>query len=146
MWPERLTSSKKLFIIDCERKGNVVRFYLGDDPDYHGDDWNDYSYENTCSLVYYEYIKGYKDISFPFDYLVMEPSNGCHLESGFCRNDFKNGLVPCIVVVPIDLEIAKHAYPSEDYYRWGNHKKVQRYYFGDEMVPDVWLDKEEKEA
>lgn len=41
-------------IIDFERKGNLVRFYLGDDDlhDWSGDDWNDTPYEYNAGQVY----------------------------------------------------------------------------------------------
>lgn len=37
-------------IIDFERKGNLVRFYLGDDDlaEWWGDDWNDTPYEHNA--------------------------------------------------------------------------------------------------
>jgi hypothetical protein len=64
-------------IIDFKRKGNVVRFYLGDATvHYWGDDWNDRPYEHNAGQVYEEFIKGYKDIAFDFDDLVLEPANG----------------------------------------------------------------------
>ena len=39
-------------LIDFERKGNLVRLYLGDDANFTGDDWDDYPYEHNASLVY----------------------------------------------------------------------------------------------
>ena len=62
-------------IIDFERKGNLVRFYLGDDDlvEWYGDDWGDTPYEHNAERVYDEYIKGYCDMMFPFDDLVLEP-------------------------------------------------------------------------
>lgn len=43
-------------IIDFERKGNLVRFYLGDDDleEWYGDDWNDTPYEHNAGQVYDE--------------------------------------------------------------------------------------------
>ena len=45
-------------IIDFDKKGNVVRFYLGKDDlnDYWGDDWNDVPYEHNAGTVYDEFI------------------------------------------------------------------------------------------
>ena len=76
-------------IIDFEKKGNVVRFYLGEQTEnwgwtnpeykdytgktptwlkpsdrYYGDDWDDKPYEHNAGTVYGEFIKGYKDIAF----------------------------------------------------------------------------------
>ena len=97
--------SPMVYIIDCRKKGNVVRFYLGNDPEYWGDDWDDRSYEHNCGQVYDEYVLGYKDVVFPFDYSVLEPSDGNGYESGYTREDFKMGLVPCIVAI----DNSKHA-------------------------------------
>ena len=46
-------------IIDFDKKGNVVRFYLGEDVcnDYWGDDWNDAPYEHNAGTVYNRYVK-----------------------------------------------------------------------------------------
>ena len=65
-------------IIDFEKKGNLVRFWLGDDncTDYWGDDWDDAPYDCNAGTVYDEFIKGYKDICFPFDWIVVEPCDG----------------------------------------------------------------------
>lgn len=128
------------FIIDCEKKGNVVRFYLGNDPEYHGDDWNDFSYENNCSLVYNEYIIGYKDISFPFDTCVLEPADGVYSESNYSRYDFKYHKVPCIIT--IDDEIySEREWGSPTFQKALGFKATKKYYFGDYMEPDVWIKK-----
>ena len=116
----------------------VVRFYLGNDPDYHGDDWDDRSYENNCGKVYDRYILGYKDISFPFDYSVLEPANCYHAESGYTRDDFKKGIVPCIITVD-NRQFADYMWEIDDFNRALGYKKVEKYYFGDIMTPDVWL-------
>ena len=124
-------------IIDFERKGNTVRFYLGADDcdDYGGDDWNDAPYEHNAELVNPEYIKGHRDIHFDFDSLVLEPCCG-HNNSVWCKDDMKARRVPCILVVP----------PSEtcwsdnfDYYL-GNGN-VRKFYFGDKMEPGNELEK-----
>ena len=60
-------------IIDFERKGNVVRFFLGADDcfDYWGDDWDDAPYDCNAGTVYSRFVTGRKDVSFPFDSLVL---------------------------------------------------------------------------
>ena len=133
-----------VYIIDCQKKGNVVRFYLGNDPEYCGSGWNKYSYEDNADLVKSEYILGYKDISFPFDFSVLEPSDRGRGESHYCRNDFKKGIVPCIIVA--DPIKSGDSWGDSDFDRVLGYKDVKKYYFGDDMVPDVWLDKEKKEA
>ena len=124
-----------MFIVDCEKKGNLVRFYLGNDPEYCGNGWNRYPYEDHANIVGSEYILGYKDIAFPFDSFVQEPSNRDGGGINYCRNDFKEGIVPCIVV----------ADPAENGDNCGicdfvcvlGYKDIIKYYFGDEMEPDV---------
>lgn len=88
-------------IIDFERKGNLVRFYLGDDDlvEWYGDDWDDTPYEYNAERVYDEYIKGYCDMMFPFDDLVLEPCCGT-CNSGWCKDDMVAQKVPCIIQVP----------------------------------------------
>lgn len=129
------------FIIDCRKKGNVVRFYLGNDWGYHGDDWDDVSYEDNCGPVYDRYILGYKDISFPFEYSVLEPSDNHGRESRYSRNHFKQGIVPCIVAVD-NTQYADTYWEVEEFQRAMGYKDVIKYYFGDYMEPDVWFNKE----
>ena len=125
-------------IIDYARKGNVVRFILGKDDlkDWHGDDWNDYPYECNAGTVYEEFISGHRDIAFPFDALVLEPCDGvgCRSGSGYCKNDMKARKVPCIIVVPADID--DDSWDSSFAY-WVGADGVQRYYFGDKMEPEV---------
>lgn len=89
-------------IIDFEKKGNVVRFYLGNCNDYYGDDWDDTPYEHNAGPVYEEYVSETIDIAFNFDCLVLEPCDDWHNDgnSQWCKNDMKDRLVPCIIVVP----------------------------------------------
>lgn len=120
-------------IIDWERKGNMVRFYLGDDDctDYHGDDWNDSPYDCNAGTVYREYIKGYRDIVFPFDALVLEPCDG-DFNCRFSKDDMVQGITPCIVVVPALL--AADTY-EDSYHYWVGCKGAKAFYFNDPMEP-----------
>lgn len=131
-------------IIDFERKGNVVRFYLGDDDceGYWGDDWNDVSYEDNAGRVYEEYVKGHKDMSFPFDALVLEPSSN-EYSSHCSKENMKKRLVPCIVVIPEDivLQNTEHSGWIDDRFsRWVGSAHAKRFYFGDPMEPDSTQD------
>lgn len=133
----------RMKIIDFERKGNVVRFYLGDDDreDYWGDDWDDVSYEDNAERVYAEYVRGYKDMSFPFDALVMEPSSN-EYASHYSKEDMKKRNVPCIIVIPEDivLQNTKHGGWIDDRFsHWVGSAHAKRFYFGDPMEPDVIL-------
>ena len=69
-------NKQNLQIIDYEKKGNVVRFYLGDaSKDYWGDDWDDRSYEHYAGTVYDKFVTGLLDVAFPFDCDVLEPAD-----------------------------------------------------------------------
>lgn len=103
-------------IIDFEKKGNVVRFYLGDaTKPYWGDDWGKKPYDANAGRVYDKFIKGHRDIAFPFNDLVLEPCDRSFFSGNFSKKDMVKRKVPCIIVVTKDGD------------------KMQRYYFGDEM-------------
>lgn len=84
-------------VIDVKAKGNLVRFYLGqnDCEDYYGDDWNDYPYEDNCGVVYDKFITAHIDICFPLDYEVITNLN----PGKYCRNDFKTGKLICLQAI-----------------------------------------------
>ena len=143
-------------IIDFEKKGNVVRFYLGEKtedwgwtrsdytingktPDwlkpsdtYYGDDWDDRPYEHNAGQVYEEFIKGYKDIAFDFDDLVLEPCCGAY-NSSWCKDDMVARKVPCIIAVP--KEVYKDSW-DDGFDIWVGADGIKKYYFGDEMEID----------
>jgi hypothetical protein len=118
-------------IIDFERKGNVVRFYLGADDceDYWGDDWNDAPYDCNAGRVYERYITGVKDVAFPFDALVLEPSSEW-IGDVFHRSkeDMKKRIVPCIIIVP--KELCEDSW-CERFGDWVGADGVKKIYFGD---------------
>lgn len=118
-------------IIDYEKKGNVVRFYLGDDNDreYWGDDWDDAPYDCNAEVVYDEYVKGYVDVAFPFDSLVLEPCDGV-LNTSFTKEDMKNRRVPCIIVVSKDKRGDSW---KDGFSDWVGAKDIKKFYFGDKM-------------
>ena len=126
-------------IIDFSKKGNVVRFYLGKNGKQCGDDWNDYPYEHNAGEVYDEFIEGYKDISFPFDDLVLEPCDG-EINSAYCKNDMIKRKVPCIIVVP--KEVYGDSWVWEDFKKYVGADGIHKYYFGDDIgEPDVLMEK-----
>lgn len=89
-------------VIDFEKKGNVIRLYLGEDnlTDYHGDDWNDVSYENNAEKVYDEYISEIIDFAIPYNFTVIEPADDWKYNgnSPYCKDDFKNNEAPCLII------------------------------------------------
>lgn len=119
-------------IIDFDRKGNVVRFYLGADDcnDYWGDDWNDSPYDCNAGPVYDEYIADFRDIAFDFDDVVLEPCNGV-LNCYYSKEDMKNRKVPCLIVVP--KEVIDDSWDWDNFARWVGADGIQKFYFGDEM-------------
>lgn len=123
-------------IIDFECKGNVVRFYLGDNDcnDYWGDDWNDAPYEHNAGTVYDRFVKGYKDLVFPFDSLVLEPCNGAW-NSEYAKSDMIDRRVPCIIVVP--PEVVGDSWRTDDFHYWVASDNIQKFFFGDQMEADV---------
>lgn len=121
-------------IIDFERKGNVVRFYLGADDcfDYWGDDWDDAPYNCNAGQVYDRYIIGHKDVYFPFDSLVLEPESNRY-NSWCTKEDMKKRKIPCIIVVP--KEIHEDTW-NDSFSQFVGADGIQRFYFGDPMEPD----------
>lgn len=121
-------------IIDFEKKGNLVRFYLGDDNcnDYWGDDWNNAPYEHNAGMVYDRYVKEYVDVSFPFGSLVLEPQDDwrCHGDSHYCKQDMKENKVPCIIVVP--RQFTEDSW-SDAFGEWVGHKDIHKIYFNDNV-------------
>ena len=121
-------------IIDFEKKGNVVRFYLGadDNEDYKGDDWNDTPYECNADKVYEEYIVGHRDIAFPFDFSVLEPKDlEWQNSSRWCKDDMKARKVPCILAV----ENSDKVLFSDNFNTMSMDSRAIRFYFGDKMEP-----------
>ena len=117
-------------IIDFEKKGNVVRFFLTTDslyPDAWGDDWNDRPYECNAGKVYDEYVTGQRDVAFPFDWLVLEPCDGAY-NSEYCKEDMKNRRVPCLIAVPF----VGDDYWDDSFEHWVGADGIIRIYFGDD--------------
>jgi len=117
-------------IIDCEKKGNVVRFYLGNDnlKEWYGDDWDDTPYEHNCGGAYDDFVKAAVDIAFPYDYIVCEPKDDWHYDnSPYCRNDFVKRRVPCIAYLKVDTG----KYWDDSFSAIIPDEKCRKIYFGD---------------
>lgn len=123
-------------IIDFKKKGNVVRFYLGEDSlkDWGGDDWNDVPYEYNAEKVDDEYVAGYRDVVFPFDYEVVEPADECQ-NSQWRKDDMKRRRVPCIVALPNSEGLWE-----ESFSKMNADSRAVRFYFGDKMEPSDKLE------
>ena len=142
-----------LEIIDFEKKGNVVRFYLGSNvpnwgytradykdyrgqtPDwlkpsdkYYGDDWNDRPYEHNAGKVYDEFVKAYIDVSFDFNSKVLEPRDG-EFNSPYCKDDFVARKVPCLAV----YENPSGDDYDNDFRTIVARKDTKKIYFGDSL-------------
>lgn len=90
-------------IIDFEKHGNQIKFYLGDLDcnDYWGDDWDDYPYESNAGIVSNKFIKGEFIISLPYHYNVYEPADNFENRE-YSKENMKDGSIPCIVYTEID--------------------------------------------
>ena len=148
-------------IIDFERKGNVVRFYLGEKtkdwgwtnsnykdytgktPEwlqpkdtYYGDDWNDRPYDCNAGRVYDEFIKGCKDVAFNFDDIVLEPCESRY-SNRFSKEDMVTRKIPCLIVVTKKIieknKLNKIEANLLDYDDAIELFGVKKIYFGDEL-------------
>ena len=146
-------------IIDFKRKGNVIRFFLGEKtkdwgwtrPDYkdytgktpdwlkpsdiyYGDDWNDRPYEHNAGEVYEQFVKGHIDVNCKYDDLVLEPCSG-ELNSIYSKDDMRDRKVPCIIIVPKEVIDEDEEYWYEngfEYWNNSNDSRIIKYFFGDE--------------
>lgn len=119
-------------IIDVETKGNVVRFYLGENGSQWGDDWNDAPYEHNAGRVYDKYIQKVKDVPYPFDSLVLQPSDGV-LNSEFTKEDMINRIIPCLIIVPLNVLASDKNGWRDDFSYWNTNKRSTKIYFGDSI-------------
>lgn len=140
-------------IIDIARKGNVVRLYLGEktekwgwtNPNYkdytgktpewleptytfYGDDWDDTPYEHNAGLVYDYFIKGTKDLFFPFNTVLLMPEDGI-LNSEYCKDDFVDRKVPYLIAIS-DAAISlleMHSWEADSYsFVWNAIRKYMK--------------------
>lgn len=118
-------------IIDIEKKGNIVRFYIGTEDDYWGDDWNDRPYEHNAGTVYDRYITRLIDVAFPFDAIVCEASDD-YDNSPYSKDDMKNRDVPCLVIVP--PETANEHYTWTPFQTFMASERAERFYFNDPVA------------
>lgn len=94
-----MSDSEMPKLIDFERKGNVVRLYLGRSGlrEWYGDDWDDTPYEHNAETVYAEYVIGWLDVALGWQMDVFEPADG-HVNSHWCKDDMVAGRVAMLAV------------------------------------------------
>ena len=89
-------------IIGWLKKGNVVRFALGEDNQaaWSGDDWDVAPYENVAKTVPLFGIADYMDVAFPFSATVLEPTEFAPYREStpYSMESFKSRKVPILLV------------------------------------------------
>lgn len=120
-------------IIDFETKGNVIRFYLGKNGEQRGDDWDDRPYECNAGTVYDEFVGDIVDLFVSFDCAVLQPSDGWNTNSRYCKEDMRDRNVPCIIIVPPEVN---DSYYVNDFAHWVGSDNVIKIYFGDTLDVD----------
>lgn len=119
-------------ILDWEKKGNLVRLYLGNDDieKWWGDDWNDAPWDCNAGPVYEQYVAGIKDIVFPLSYLVLEPVYNYDSTVQYSKEDLMKRHAPFLIVAPPNIR--KESYiDSFDY--WVGNDNVCKFYLGDSI-------------
>lgn len=128
-------------IIDFAKKGNVVRFFIGGSTEYWGDDWNDMPYDCNAGKVYDEYVTGYRDVYFPYDWMVLEPCDG-ETNCDYSKEDMKKRKVPCIIALPPDED--RDWWRDDNFARNLGDERAVKYYFGDPMLPTKLKEEDKK--
>ena len=96
-------------IIDFEKKGNLVRFYLGENGKQWGDDWDGVPYEHNAEGVYDEFVKGYCDIVVDFDCGVDELNEALEVaNTKYCKDDMKKRAIYCIKITKTEEKYEEH--------------------------------------
>jgi len=89
-------------IIDFEKKGNLIRFYLGENGKQWGDDWDGTPYEHNAEKVYDEFIKGYCDIVVDFDCEANELNEALEVANTiYCKDDMRKRAIYCMKITKI---------------------------------------------
>lgn len=137
-------------IIDFEKHGSIVRFYLGEDDcsSFSGEGWSRESYELWSKRVDAKYIKGTRDVSFPFDSVVLEPCEDWQHPDGsrWSKDEMKARRVPCIVVLPpsVMAEEVDYAEWSESFEEAVMRAGSVRFFMGDQLSPGTLLNWQEE--
>lgn len=118
-------------IIDWKAKGNVVRYFLGADDldEWYGDDWDDAPYEHNAEEVYDQFVKGYMDVAYPFDTVVLEPCDG-EWNSPWCKDDMIARRVPIIIT---NDTVDPYDWDTDDFKSLCADASTHRVYMGDHV-------------
>lgn len=156
-------------LIDVGFKGNAVRLYLGEKTEeygwtnadyisgnvlppydtFYGDDWDDVPYEHNAGPVYPWFVKGTKDILFPYDAVILEPCDG-KLNSGHSMESIMVTHTPRFIAIFPDAvqKLADAGYDEWQFltdfneamtivsiWEAANNQKlhIEYYYLGDEV-------------
>lgn len=131
-------------IIDFERKGNIIRFYLGDvnnSNGYYGDDWDDVPYEHNAGKVYDEFVIGLRTYYVDYDWIIIEAKDG-YKNSPYSKMDFVKRKIPCIIIIKGKTAEKYKDKNTMDFWLNGKLEKledVEKFYFGDFLSSgDTW--------
>ena len=125
-------------IIDIDKCGNAVRFYLTKDEvclnEYWGDDWDDRPYEHNAGRVYGNYVDKVVDVFYHFDTFVTEASDDWHYggNSPYCKEDFKDRKAPCLIVYEKN-EDEKYYHSTPEYSFLLGDERALKIYYGDSI-------------
>jgi len=126
-------------IVDFKTYGNVIKLYFGEDSfhDYWGDDWNDVPYEHNAGRVYDDFISGTVEFAFNSNFSVLEACDDYRNmgNSSYCKDDFKDRKVPCIVIVKKTDKYTDYTHCFESFIKPNgfNADEVFKIYFNDNL-------------
>lgn len=87
-------------IIDFEKKGNLIRFYLGENGGQRGHHWDIVPYEHNAGTVHDEFVKGYCDIVFDFDCGVEELCEALEVaNTNYSKGDMEKRVIFCLSII-----------------------------------------------
>ena len=100
-------------VLDLERKGNLIRFFLGSDDlqRWYGDDWDDYPYELNAGPVYENFVKMKIDVVLPYETAIIDACEVSYTKElynynlyteEYCKLDYINSDKPFIWFIPDD--------------------------------------------
>jgi hypothetical protein len=120
-------------IIDIETRGNLVKFYLGNDDleDWYGDDWDDVPYEHNADPVHDRFVVGTAVYAFDWDDIVVEPCNG-YSNSVWSKDAMKAREVYAVCILKAKDYDADHYF---DKTQVAGNAYAHRIYLGDTFDP-----------